>query len=383
MNQELCIVTAHTEFLDAALDELRRLDAHLRTVELLAPGITLCSTPNMRTLTRLTATQHPIFVRHLAPVQSIVDLTNKEQDIGKLALAIATLPTFNLLGRGQRFAVQTRLIQTDENRIERPYSSGRLNQQLAEAIAEETGAVEFIKKPQLVISLLCTTEKAYLGISTAQDNVSAWPGGARHFAQTPEQISRAEFKLLEALEIFGLSLPERGPALDLGAAPGGWTRLLLEAGMSVIAVDPARLDPRLSSHFASHAPNTIRPRPTVGSGAVTGGSRLEHYRGYAETYLEEAIPRHKKFAIITNDMRMDAREAARLLVQAVPCLGTDGFILSTLKLPHTTPEIDPLKNLREALSLLGRHFQIVQAHQLFHNRQEVTIVTAQPFSARR
>jgi 23S rRNA (cytidine2498-2'-O)-methyltransferase len=197
--------------------------------------------------------------------------------------------------------------------------------------------------------------KAYIGISLTVDNLSDWPGGERHFAYVPEQISRAEFKLLEALEVFGITLPSQGLALDLGAAPGGWTRILLEAGMQVVSVDPAKLDARLSKH-----------------------PHLEQYRGYAEDYLEEAIKRRRKFDVITNDMRMDAREAARLLVQASSCLLRDGFIISVLKLPHEAPEIDPLKNLKEALGLLQRHFAIVQARQLFHNRQEVTVLTARP-----
>ena len=111
--------------------------------------------------------QRPIFVRHLAPVQAVIHLNNTENDIGELALAIANLPTFTLLERGQRFAVQTRLLQTDMETVragsnKHAYSSGHVNQLLAEAITEETGAVESIKKPQVVVSLLCTIEKAYL-----------------------------------------------------------------------------------------------------------------------------------------------------------------------------------------------------------------------------
>ena len=358
ISENLLIVTAHAEFLDAALDELRHLDKRLTRVELLAPGIALCSTPYVTTLMRLAAEQQPIFVRHIAPVQVVIPLTSTEQDVSELAAAIASLPTFEQLEPGQRFAVQTRLIQSDDNTVitvKRPYSSGYLNQSLAEVIAEETRAVESIKKPQIVVSLLCTTEKGYAGISLAQENLSDWPGGARHFAQTPEQISRSEFKLLEALEVFGVTLPAKGRALDLGAAPGGWTRLLLEAGLHVVAVDPARLDPRLSKQ-----------------------PRLEHYRGYAETYLENAVETHKSFDIIVNDMRMDARDAARLLGQAAKCLRKDGFAISVLKLPHATREINPLATLKEALRLLSRHYGIVQARQLFHNRQEVTVITAQP-----
>jgi 23S rRNA (cytidine2498-2'-O)-methyltransferase len=384
--ENLLIVTAQPEFLTAALDELKRLDQRLtsivapRFIEGVNPGIALCAAPDVIALMRLASKARPIFVRHLAPAQGVISLSNTERDIGKLALAVANLPAFQQLERGVHFAVQSRLLQTSGHSINRHYTSGQLNQALAEAIAEETGAVESIKKPQVIVSLLCTSEQGYLGISTSEENLSDWPGGMRHFAQTPEQISRAEFKLLEALEVFGVTLPARGHALDLGAAPGGWTRLLLGAGLHVVAVDPAQLDPRL-----------VAPR------FIVGEPRLEHYRGYAETYLEEfptinrgyllprqgATKQRRRFDVITNDMRMDARQAARLLVQARQCLRSDGFVISTLKLPHATREIDPLKTLKEALSLLrGRDksgpYGIVQARQLFHNRQEVTVIAAQP-----
>jgi 23S rRNA (cytidine2498-2'-O)-methyltransferase len=357
--EQLLIVTAHPEFLEAALDELRRLDNGFSCIEILNPGIALCASPDDIALMRVAAKNRPIFARHLAPVQATVNLSNTERDIGALALAVANLSSFQQLERGVRFAVQARLLQTSNRHLRRPYSSGYLNQALAEAITEETGAVESIKKPQVVVSLLCTTEKGFVGISTSEENLSDWPGGMRHFAQTPEQISRAEFKLLEALEVFGMTLPAHGRALDLGAAPGGWTRLLLDAGLHVVAVDPGKLDPRL-----------IR-RP-----------HLEHYHGYAETYLEESTKQHRRFEVITNDMRMDAREAARLLVQAQRCLQAGGFVISTLKLPHATREIDPLKTLKEALNLLNKHYTIVQTRQLFHNRQEVTIIAAQPLTTR-
>jgi len=264
-----------------------------------------------------------------------------------------------MLERGIRFAVQSRFVQADKRQGERPYTAGQLNRSLAEAFAEETGAVEAMKKPQIVISILCTKNKAYVGISTTEENLSAWPGGARHFAQTEEQVSRAEFKLLEALEVFGIAVPEEGRVLDLGAAPGGWTRLLLDAGLSVVAVDPANLDPRLSRR-----------------------ENLEHVRGYAEDYLETAIKRRIKFDLIANDMRMDAREAARILERATECLRPDGIVISVLKLPHATLAINPLINLREALYTFRKQYGVVQARQLFHNRQEVTVVAAQPLKAR-
>ncbi|BCL84392.1 hypothetical protein ccbrp13_68570 [Ktedonobacteria bacterium brp13] len=362
MNNEIenmCIVTAQAEFTTAALTELKTIEKEFLLLEEMAPGISLCSVPNTARFMRIVGSRRPTFVRHIAPVQTIVKLQNTEQDVGALALAAIDLSGFKQLTRGIHFAVQTRLVQTDKTYGERAYSGGKVNQMLAEAIAEETGAIESIKKPEVVISLLCTMQKGYIGISTAEENLSSWPGGTRHFAQTEQQLSRAEFKLLEALEVFNVELPVSGRALDLGAAPGGWTRLLLENGLDVIAVDPAKLDPRLA-----------------------GNKHLWHYRGYAEDYLEDALQRRERYEIIVNDMRMDARDAARLLIQAASCLRNDGIMVSVLKLPHATPEINPLSTLKEALNILKRSYGIVQAHQLFHNRQEVTVVAAQPLTGK-
>lgn len=354
------IVTAQPEFISVAVAELQHLDRELKQIEEIAPGIVLCETPHGEHLRQKAAQQRPLFVRHLAPVETTLVLHNSEQDIAEIAAALAMLPSFSRLERGIHFSVQSRMVSTDKNQGKRPYSSGKLNQILAEAIIDETQATEAIKKPQVVVSLLCTSTICYIGISYVEENLSSWPGGARQFAQTEEQISRAEFKLLEALEVFGVALPSQGIALDLGAAPGGWTRLLLEAGLSVIAIDPARLDPRLSKR-----------------------KNLEHYRGYAEDYIEEAVRKAKRYDIIVNDMRMDAREAARLLVRAAVCLKKEGFIISILKLPHAAPTVNPLINLREALAILQKEYSFVQTQQLYHNRQEVTIVAAHPRLARR
>jgi 23S rRNA (cytidine2498-2'-O)-methyltransferase len=359
--ENLCLMTAQPEFINSAFAELKLFDKNVTEIEEIAPDILLCQAPNVARLMSIASNTHPTFARHIAPVQTIIDLDNNEQDIGTIALTTIQLPNFALLERGTHFAVQTRLTQTNKADGERAYSSGQINRTLAEALAEETGAVEDIKKPQVIISLLCTMHKGYLGISEAKNNLSSWPGGARHYAQTKEQVSRAEFKLLEALEVFGVTLPSQGQALDLGAAPGGWTRLLLDAGIEVVAVDPARLDPRLAQRRG-----------------------LEHYRGYAEDYLEDAVQKHKRYDLIVNDMRMDAREAARLLSKAANCLRAgDGFMVSVFKLPHATLEIDPFVNLNEALIILKRSYQIVQARQLFHNRQEVTVITAQPIQQQR
>jgi 23S rRNA (cytidine2498-2'-O)-methyltransferase len=122
-----------------------------------------------------------------------------------------------------------------------------------------------------------------------------------------------------------------------------------------VAVDPANLDARLKKRLY-----------------------LDHYQGYAENYLEESLNKHYKFDTIVNDMRMDAREAARLLARASDCLRPDGIVINVFKLPHTTHTINPLATLSSALNILSTRYDTIQARQLFHNRQEVTVVAAHP-----
>jgi hypothetical protein len=57
--------------------------------------------------------------------------------------------------------------------------------------------------------------------------------------------SRAFKKLREAHALFGLSFTKGQTCIDLGAAPGGWTHVLLAHGCRVTAVDRSPLDERL------------------------------------------------------------------------------------------------------------------------------------------
>ena len=54
--------------------------------------------------------------------------------------------------------------------------------------------------------------------------------------------SRAAFKLKEMNERFGFLKPGMN-VVDLGAAPGGWTQVAVEAGAKVIAVDLQEMEP--------------------------------------------------------------------------------------------------------------------------------------------
>jgi 23S rRNA (cytidine2498-2'-O)-methyltransferase len=89
---------------------------------------------------------------------------------------------------------------------------------------------------------------AYLGLSDP-GNASPWPMGIPRLRSPRSAPSRSTLKLEEALLLF-VDDPERDlrpgmTAVDLGAAPGGWTWQLARRHLRVAAIDNARIDPAL------------------------------------------------------------------------------------------------------------------------------------------
>ncbi len=197
------------------------------------------------------------------------------------------------------FSVQTRLLGNGW-----PFARYDINNRLSDELKKQ-GALLDVRKPVQVLSVILTPTHGYMGLSHAENNLSDWAGGARRLKREKGQISRAEFKLTEALELFKMSLPNNGKALDLGAAPGGWTRLLLKQSMHVTAVDPADLNTRIKSDPA-----------------------VKYIRRTADNYLSTS---KERFDVILNDMQIDARESAHLMLSAEGNLKSEGFALLILK----------------------------------------------------
>jgi 23S rRNA (cytidine2498-2'-O)-methyltransferase len=195
-----------------------------------------------------------------------------------------------------------------------------------------------------VVSLVLTAKGVAVGFNARSSALSDWPGGSVRLARPKEQISRSEFKLEELFREYPVRLPEQGRALDLGASPGGWTRILRQHGLEVWAVDPADMDRSLMSD-----PKVHHVRSTAGPFLATG--ELE-------------------FDVVVNDMRMDPDLSSQLMLDAARTLRVGGLIILTLKL---TPN-HPTEAVARALNSLNRWYDIELVRQLHHNRHEVTVV---------
>lgn len=112
---------------------------------------------------------------------------------------------------------------------------------------ENAGLMGGPDQPRLHLFFLKSTE-AFLGLSIP-GNSSPWAMGIPRLKFPRGAPSRSTLKLDEAFLVF-VDDPEQHlqpgmTAVDLGAAPGGWTWQLVKRHIRTIAIDNGRLDPAL------------------------------------------------------------------------------------------------------------------------------------------
>ncbi len=311
----------------------------------LADGLALVSLPDgFEAFAAEVKRVAPVFLRHLAPVQVEQPVTASRGVMGALKRGLEALE--ELAPADAVLAVQVRQV------LERGGSAcaermTALEREFAPTAAEVTQCRIETAHPERIVSALLLGDRLLMGVSDAAENLSTWPGGERRYLQVDGQVSRAEFKLLEALDVFGMVLPASGVAMDMGAAPGGWSRVLLEKGLSVVAVDPAKLDP-----------------------ALLRDGRVTHLRSRVEERLADAGP----VDVIVNDMRLDPRESVSIMLRAAQLLPPAGPAVMTLKLPEGgVTDRALLGSVRACLRQLEGAYCVVGARRLFHNRSEVTV----------
>lgn len=201
--------------------------------------------------------------------------------------------------------------------------------------------------PRLHVFLAASTS-AYLGYSDPRAS-SPWPMGIPRLRMPRAAPSRSVLKLEEALLVFlteeqrRRSLKPGMLAVDLGAAPGGWSWLLARRGLRVIAVDNGRLAP-----------------------AAIATGLVEHRRedGF------EFRPRGKVDWMVCDIVEQPSRVAQRM---------SQWFAQSWCR--HAVFNLKlPMKRRYEAVmqarvtiehALAGRKFDLA-FRQLYHDREEVT-----------
>lgn len=323
------IATCSEYFNRLAFNELQRHHPHLSSIEQLSPQHRYIRNPgSFDTLTKPWRKKTPIYVHHLYPVHEVIALRGTPTDFDGMRMVAQRMVSADA-------TLQVRILG------DYPYSATTVTQSL-----RPKQLTQPVHNPQgRVLSVLINGEQAYMGVSWASQNVS--PSPVPHF---DEPVSnRAGFKLLEALATFNIRLHADGHALDLGAAPGAWTEILLRRGLQVTAVAPDTLY------------DWLLDDPNV---------RFCHQT--AEAYLPQC---DTIYDLIVNDMRMDVRDSARLMVEYAQHLRPSGIALMTLKLYMSNPQ----RLMDHTFRILRRTYKIIYVRQLVHNRKEVTLFLRKKF----
>ncbi|HEU0219970.1 MAG TPA: 23S rRNA (cytidine(2498)-2'-O)-methyltransferase RlmM [Gallionella sp.] len=188
--------------------------------------------------------------------------------------------------------------------------------------------------------------------SSEPHNSAPWHMGILRQSMPAEAPSRSTLKLAEAIEVFmerseQTRLLRQGmAAVDLGAAPGGWTWQLVKRGMRVTAVDNGPMKGVLASH------------PLV-----------QHLRQDGFKYT----PRKAVDWLVCDMVEKPSKVAA--LVGAWFAAGLARHAIFNLKLPmkQRLAALDgALNGIRARLDEEGMNYKLL-AKQLYHDREEVTV----------
>ena len=172
------------------------------------------------------------------------------------------------------------------------------------------GAIDATAEPgDLVLDVVVdSADRWWVGWHLARTPPSRWPGGIYPRALPAEKVSRAWLKLDEAIATFTIGLRAGERAIELGAAPGGACQRLLEAGLDVVAVDPALVDERVAAH-----------------------ARFEQWRMRAR---DVKLRRFRGCDWLVCDMNIDPKSTLAAIERVVTAPGVrPRGIVATLKLP--------------------------------------------------
>ncbi len=102
---------------------------------------------------------------------------------------------------------------------------------------------QIAKANELVLDVVMVEPNEWwFGFHYATTTAGRWPGGVPRIDANQEVISRAYFKLDEALRWSGIKINPGDVCAEIGSAPGGACQLLLEQEAIVIGVDPAEME---------------------------------------------------------------------------------------------------------------------------------------------
>ncbi len=221
-----------------------------------------------------------------------------------------------------------------------------------------------ILRPQTLLYSVIWDMECFVGIGDMKQLEKGFLDPFRHYARANAGIGRAELKIREAFDDFGLH--GRGIALDLGAAPGGWSVFLAQNGYKVIAVDNGDLA------YGKIKRLELRCRIMDGKkgDAESGLKRCDilHIRSGFDGALRSIDL--KKVDLLVNDMNIRHNLSAEAMLKFSKKMRKGVPALMTVKCVRRSVD----RYLAQTKKILSKDFEVVGVRVLPHNRQEATML---------
>jgi 23S rRNA C2498 (ribose-2'-O)-methylase RlmM len=187
-------------------------------------------------------------------------------------------------------------------------------------------------------------DSLWFSSGTMSDGVSVWEAGFQRMKTLRGAPSRSASKLEEALSCLGVHPADGETAVDLGAAPGGWSFVLARHGARVQAVDHAALDIKNMSSLKG---------------------TIIHVK---DNGLKFMPPEPVDWMVC--DMVMGARDTLSVLKAWHEQKAMRNFVVN-VKLPKN----NPWPQVSEALDLIETFgWAVARGRHLLHDRSEITLV---------
>lgn len=253
-----------------------------------------------------------------------------------------------LLATSEKLCIQVWAPDTESGNRRMPEGAAlttRLEGKLVERMPEAAGklAAQVSQADGAVLHVVMLGDGGWLiGESKFANAISPFVAGRARMRIEKDKPSRAARKVEEALHWMGIAPGSGEVCVDLGAAPGGWSWVLLEKRARVIAIDPAELRDDVAKHRG-----------------------LKHVKASAFQYEPD-----EQVDWLFCDMAWRPLEAAQLLAK----WGRRKWarvLVANLKLPMKQKH-KMVEELRAIVN--GGGWKRVRTRQLYHDRDEITLI---------
>ena len=307
-----------------------------------------------------------------------VDLTLQISalDYQKIEEAIAKIINHS---KAKTFKIEVKKIYFSSNETAKSIEV-RLGREL-----EKHGYIANLNNPELIVYCLLLRNAVILGHPIAGSNRLTLDLFRQANKEKNNFISRAEYKLKEAVEAFGIDLSMHKIALDIGAAPGGWSHYLLQHGIKVVAVDNALLDYKkfigkkiliITSEKERLGLDNIEniSLREFGEEINISAYDLIHLKtSVLDEHIAGLLDKLGKFDMLTIDTNTAPLESASIANRLAGFLANNAVLVMTIKLISRAFS----KHISEAVALLSKNYASVKIKKLPHNRQEVTLFASE------